>query len=180
MMRRQAVVIAVVIMLAGGGMVAQEALSTQGGRTAGPPVLTPGEIQRWLDAYTVLNAAEQLELSEDRFPEFVARLKALQTVRRHHQQTRQQLLNDLRMLVGRPRTMVKGDEAQVQNRLQALRDLEARTAGELQKTYDGVDELLDPVQRARFRLFEDEMERRKLDLLSRARRLNQARRGGPG
>jgi hypothetical protein len=45
------------------------------------------------------------------------------------------------------------------------------------KAHDAVDELLDARQQARFRVFEEEMERRKFDLLSRARRRVQRGRG---
>ena len=54
-----------------------------------------------------------------------------------------------------------------------------RAAAELRRALDGVDEILTVRQQARFRLFEDQMERRKLDLLMRARQnvRNPARRG---
>jgi hypothetical protein len=41
-----------------------------------------------------------------------------------------------------------------------------------------VDEVLDVRQQARFRMFEDMIERRKLDLLMRARQRAAGRRGG--
>jgi len=60
-------------------------------------------------------------------------------------------------------------EADLRDRLKALQDLDARSAGELQKGYESIDQVLDVRQQARFRVFEEQMERRKLELLMRAR-----------
>ena len=53
--------------------------------------------------------------------------------------------------------------------MKALRDQDAKDAAEIQKAYASIDEVLDVRQQARFRLFEDNMEGKKLDLLMRAR-----------
>ena len=47
----------------------------------------------------------------------------------------------------------------------------------MRKAYDGVDEMLDIRQQARFRLFEEQMEQQKLDLLMRARQMHGPLRG---
>ncbi|MBI3263089.1 MAG: hypothetical protein HYZ58_08055 [Acidobacteria bacterium] len=141
------------------------------------PVFSPGEIQKWFDAYMIVQAQQQLGLSDEQYPKFIIRLKDLHEVRRRSQQGRQQILADLRRMLGRPRAPANPDEAQIRDRLKALQDLESRAAVELRKAYDGIDELLDARQQARFRVFEEEMERRKFDLLSRARRPGQRGRG---
>ena len=51
--------------------------------------ISAGQIQRWFDAYTVLQAQEALRLSEAQYGRFVTRLKALQEIRRRHQQRAQ-------------------------------------------------------------------------------------------
>ena len=51
----------------------------------------------------------------------------------------------------------------------ALRDHDERAAVELRQAYDALDEVLDTRQQARFRMFEEQIEQRKLDLLVRAR-----------
>jgi hypothetical protein len=58
-----------------------------------------------------------------------------------------------------------------------LREQDDRAAVELRQAYDAVDEVLDIRQQARFRIFEEMIERRKLDLLMRAQ--NAAARKGP-
>ena len=55
-----------------------------------------------------------------------------------------------------------------------------RAADELRKAYDALDEVLEPVQQARFRLFEQQVERRQIELLMKAReRAGEAGRQGP-
>jgi len=57
----------------------------------------------------------------------------------------------------------------MREQLKALRDVEVRAADELRKAYDALDETLDPVQQARFRVFEQAVERRQIELLMKAR-----------
>ena len=139
-----------------------------------PPPAQPGpdipanEVQRLFDAWALVQAQDALQLSEAQYGRFVTRLKTLQEVRRKNQQARGKILQDLRRLTGPDVTTI--DEGAIRERLRILRDQEDRTAVELRKAYEAVDELLDIRQQARFRLFEEQVERRKLDLLMRARR----------
>jgi hypothetical protein len=72
------------------------------------------------------------------------------------------------------------DENAVTEQLKALKDADAKTAADVARAYDAIDEVLDVKQRAQFRVFEEMMERQKLDLVTRARQANQAgRRGNP-
>jgi hypothetical protein len=153
--------------------------------TSAQPVLPPGdrpitagEIQRWFEAFTVLQAQKNLDLTEAQYFKFVTRLNALQEARRKHQQAHQQILNELRRLTN-PQTG-SNDEVAIMDRLKALREEDDSAATDLRKAYDGVDETLDARQRARFRLFEDNMEQQKLELLMRARQNARALRGKGG
>ena len=131
------------------------------------PPISAGQIQRWFEAFTVLQAQEALQLSEAQYGRFVTRLKSLQETRRKHQQARNQLLGDLRRLTNSETG--SNDEPAITERLKALRDEDERAAADLKKSYEGVDETLDVRQQARFRLFEEKMEQQKLELLMRAR-----------
>ena len=62
-----------------------------------------------------------------------------------------------------------GDDRGITAAIAALKQQDAKAALELHKAYDVVDEALTLRQRARFRLFEEQMERRKIELLLRAR-----------
>jgi len=179
----RSVVLAAVLSLVGAGSVSA-AQSPQ--PPAEPPALpaTPqaaisaGQIQRWFEAFTVLQAQEALNLSEAQYGRFVTRLKALQDARRKHQVARNQIMADLRKLTN-PQTG-SNDEASLAERLKALRDEDDRTAADLRKAYEGVDETLDTRQQARFRIFEERMEQQKLELLMRTRQNARAAQRGRG
>jgi hypothetical protein len=67
------------------------------------------------------------------------------------------------------------DEANIEQRLQFLAREETRAAAEIQERLKAIDDLLTPTQQARFRLFEETMEQRKLELLMRARQARGSR-----
>lgn len=140
-----------------------------------PATISAPQIQRWFEAFTVLQAQEALQLSESQYGRFVTRLKALQETRRRHQQDRNKILGDMRRLTN-PKTGSQ-DEAQLAERLKALREADDRGAAELKKAYEGVDETLEVRQQARLRVFEERMEQQKLELLMRARQNARAGRG---
>jgi hypothetical protein len=129
--------------------------------------INAGQIQRWFEAFTVLQAQEALQLSEAQYGRFVTRLKALQDTRRRHQLARNQIMGDLRRITN-PQNG-SNDEPSLTERLRALRDDDDRAAVDLKKAYEGVDETLDIRQQARFRIFEERMEQQKLELLMKAR-----------
>lgn len=140
--------------------------------------MTPGEIQRLFDAYLVMEAQAALTLTDQQYPQFLSRLRTLQETRRRSQQERIQLMQQLQRLTN-PRQPNRGDEAQIKERLAALQELESRTAAEMRKAYNALDEVLDVRQQARFRVFEEQIERRKIELLMRARQQNRLNQPGP-
>jgi len=151
------------------------ALAAQGGRlgsrAAVPPdeaTVSPAEIQRMFDSYALMQAQEQLRISDEQFPQFLTRFKALQDVRRRGLVERTRMVQDLRRLVNDP----QADEGQIKDRLKSLDELDARSDGEVRKAYDAINQMLDVRQQAKFRVFEENMERRKLELVTRARQAN--------
>jgi hypothetical protein len=139
--------------------------------------LTPAEVVGMLDAWALVQAQEALQLTDAQYGPFVTRLRKLQETRRRNQQSRNQILQDLRQLAG---TQVSApfDENAIKERLRALREHDDRATAELTQACDALDQVIDVAQQARFRIFEEVIERRKLDLLMRARQ--GARRGGTG
>jgi hypothetical protein len=130
--------------------------------------MRPGEVQRLFDAYVVMQAQDTLTLTEEQYARFLPRLRALHQARRRSQQERQQIINELQRLTN-PRQPKPADEAVLKDRLNALQEVESRGAAEVRKAYTAINEVLDLRQQARFRVFEEQMERRKLELLVRAR-----------
>lgn len=133
--------------------------------------MSPGEIQKLFDAYLVMEAQQALALTDEQYPQFLIRLRALQQTRRRNQQERVQLMGQLHRLTN-VRQNNRSDDGMIQERLTALQELESRTAAETRKAYNALDEVLDVRQQARFRVFEEQIERRKIELLMRARQQN--------
>lgn len=130
--------------------------------------MRPAEIQRLFDAYLVMEAQQALGLSEAQYPTFLTRLRALQDARRRYQVARAQMLAELARMTA-PRAPQPAADAVLRERLTALQELESRSAAESRKAYAELDGVLEPRQQARFRVFEDQIERRKLELMLRAR-----------
>jgi hypothetical protein len=133
-----------------------------------PSVVSPAEIQRMFDAYALVQAQDQLKLGDEQYPRFLSRFKALQEIRRRAQAERGRTIQELRRLALEP----KPDEPLMKDRIKALQDLDVRTAVEIRKAQDAIDQVLDVRQQAQFRGFEELMERRKIELVTRARQNN--------
>ena len=153
-------------------------LSAQARAAQQPPApagVSPAELQRLFDAYVLMQAQEDLSLEDEQYPRFLSRVKVLQDARRRADVERRRIVQELRRLT-QPRAETF-DEARVKDRLKALDDLNARSAVEIQQAQARLDEVLTLRQQARFRIFEEMMEQRKVDLLMRARQQNRARAG---
>jgi Spy/CpxP family protein refolding chaperone len=176
----RAVLAVVVMVLAAAASVpaagesAPGAQSAQGGRRGGEaagaaePGVSPAEVQKMFDAYALMQAQDQLKIADEQFARFLTRYKALQDVRRKAVQEHARLIMELRRLLNAPPV----DEAQLKERMAALQDLEGRSAADIKKAYEAVDQVLEVPQQAKFRVFEELMERRKLELVTRARQAN--------
>ena len=133
-----------------------------------PETMSPGEFNRMFEAYALLQAQNQLKLTDEQYADFIVRLRGLQNARRRHQQSRQRLIQDLRRLTN-PQNATT-DEAAIRTALDGLTREDATAQDEITKALAQVDDVLDVRQRARFRVLEEQLERWKLDLLSRVRR----------
>jgi Spy/CpxP family protein refolding chaperone len=156
-----------ILLLAGAGASAQP---RRGGAAQGAdgPAVTAGEVQKMFDAYALMQAQEQLKIGDEQFTRFLTRFKALQEMRRQAQQERGRIIMNLRRLSNAQAP----DEARIKEGLVALQDLDARVAADAKKAYEAIDQVLDLRQQAQFRVFEEQMERRKLELVMRARQDN--------
>lgn len=128
--------------------------------------MTPLEVQRLFEAFELVRAQEMLDLSEEQYPEFVARFKVLQDTRRGGQQERQRRLRELQRMSNQP----GADESALAEQLLALASHDQEIAQRQRDAIAEIDTLLNVRQQVRFRMFEQAMERRRVDLLMRARR----------
>jgi hypothetical protein len=137
--------------------------------------MPPREVQRLFDAYIAMQAQERLQLSDAQYPTFLPRLKALLDLRRRNLAARRSLVAELGRATAGP-----ADDRTIGEQLSRLRAFEQRSAAELALAYRAIDDVLDLRQQARFRVFEDQVERRKMELLMRAREnIRNRRRAAP-
>jgi hypothetical protein len=164
------------LIAAAGSAYAQDAQAPPGGRgRAGQRAvgLNVAEVERLFDGYVAMQAQDALKLTDAQFPQFLARLRTLQQTRRQHLAARRAIVAELN---GALRATPPADGALAEG-LRRLRELDGKYAEDLRRSYEGVDQVLDVAQQARFRVFEETVERRKFDLMLRARR--SAQQGGP-
>lgn len=165
------IILALVALIVMAGLASAQGRAPRRGSPGAQDGVSPGELQRLFDAYVVMQAQQELQLSDEQYPKFLAKVKALQSARQKGLADRARIIQDLRRLDTAPAL----DENQARTQLRALSDVDARTANEVRDALNGIDEVLDTRQRIRFRIFEEQMERRKVELLMRARQANRAR-----
>jgi hypothetical protein len=68
------------------------------------------------------------------------------------------------------------DDGMLRDALKQLQDIDTRGEADALKAYEAIDQVLDLRQQAKFRVFEEQMERRKLELVTRARQANRLNR----
>jgi hypothetical protein len=176
--RPRAAVVAAQAAQGGGPGAAQSIPPRRGGGRLAPPAgaegVTAAQAEQLFDQFVLRQARLALELAPGQVVPFGRRLEQLQAVRRRGQRRRQQMLNELNQM---SRGAEPADEATLNVKLKALDDLSAAVDQDVRDAYARVEEILDVRQRARFRIFEQRMERQKLDLMARAR--GAARAGAP-
>lgn len=150
--------------------------AAQPGEQEGPPPLAPAEVQRLLDGYALVQAQDFLGLTDAQFTAFLPKLRTLQEIRRRHEVERLRRLQELRRVTNGRAAQQQLSDNDLRERIRGLRELETRALGEIQRAVDDIDQTLDVRQQARFRVFEQEIEQRKLQLLLRARQQNRANR----
>jgi Spy/CpxP family protein refolding chaperone len=140
-----------------------------GARPGGPPSdkLTLDQVQQLLDAFVMGRSQNALDLNDAQVSAFFQRMLKLQSIQRRHRNQRGVALNDLRLLVAP--NAPPADDAAIAAKTKALDDLEAQWSQDERKALADIDEVLTPRQRARFRIFLENMERQKLDFLVKAR-----------
>lgn len=139
----------------------------RGDRTNSQSPHTPqlrDETFRLMDAYVISNFQESLGLSDEQFTKALPLLKKLQSDRRAFAKRRMQALRVLRKSLNSG----SATEAGVAD---LLKDLKKAIADERQATLqnlDVLDEVLTPLQQAKYRVFEAEVDVRLRHLLARS------------
>ena len=118
-----------------------------------------------IDAYIMSNLQESVGLTSDQYVKLLPLVKKLQDERRGFAQRRFRALGELRQGF-RDGAL---NEAQVAERLKELKDIEAQEPGALRQHREAVDAQLSPVQQAKFRVMEMEVEQRIRQVMARVR-----------
>jgi hypothetical protein len=135
--------------------------------------ISPADVQSMFEAMTLLEADRFVMLTADQMPMFVPRLRRLQEARAQHFRRHNRAIAELRVMAN-PQTG-KADDATIDAKLKELDTIEAESLAAVNKAMEAIDQLLSPRQRARFRLLEENIEKKKLDFLTKVR---QTGRGG--
>jgi hypothetical protein len=134
---------------------------------------SPAYIQQLFDAMAMTQAEKFLQLTPENYARFMGPLRRLQEARNQHQRRRLRMFNQLRGLAG---MQGRGDDASIDAVLKQMDTFEAEDQAAIKAAKDEIDRLLTPRQRGRFRLLEDNLEREKLEFLTRVRQNGR----GPG
>ena len=148
------------------GLVAAQEAPGPGGQGPGGPRRGPrDEAFRMIDAYIVSNLQESLELTDDQFVKLLPLVKHLQNDRRALVQRRQQSLMELRRLLASG----GATEPRVSELLRQVKAVEAEEPATLRRDRDAIDAALTPLQQAKFRVLEVEVDRKIRELMNQIR-----------
>lgn len=155
-------------------LVAGLALLTAAGPTQAPappaPRSGPGlEAAKMIDAYIVSNLQESLGLSDEQFVKLLPLVRHLQSERRDFVQRRNKTVRELRRLLNSG----TATEPQVLETLRELKALESDGPWKIQKSLEAIDAALTPLQQAKFRVLEIEVEQKIRELMNQIRRQGQ-------
>ena len=139
----------------------------------GTDPIAPNEVQAMFDTMLIMDAEKFMVLTPEQFPMFVQRVRKLQDVRIQQIRKHNRAFGELRAMSGpqNPRP----DEAAIDAKLKELDAIEVEAANGRAKAMEALDQMLSPLQRARFRLLEDGIEKKKIDFINKVR---QPGRGG--
>lgn len=126
------------------------------------------EAFKMVEAYVVSNLQESLGLTDDQFARLLPHVKRLQKDRRDLAQKRGRALSDLRRLL----ESGAATEPRVGELMKEVKAAEAEQAETVRKDMDAIDGALTPVQQAKFRLLEVEVERKIRALMNDLRTQN--------
>jgi hypothetical protein len=141
---------------------------------AGGPFRPREEAFRMIDAYFVSNLQESLGLTDEQFVRLLPMVKRLQNDRRQLAQRRQRALQEMRKLL----ESGTATEGRLEELLRELKAVEGEQPAVVRRDLEAIDAVLTPVQQAKYRILELEVERKIRDVMTQMR--GQARPPGRG
>lgn len=148
------------------GLLAAAALvHAQAARGPGPGGRPREELFRMIDAYILSNLQESVGLSDEQFVKVLPLVKRLQGDRRSFIERRHEWLLEMRRLLETGRAT----EPRIGELLRDIKGLEADEPGILRRDLDALDAQLTPLQQAKLRVLQAEVEQKIRDLMARVR-----------
>lgn len=136
----------------------------EGGRR--PPGAGPrDDAFRMVDAYIVSNMQESVGLSDEQFVKVLPLVKRFQQERREAADGRRRALREMR-------SMFQAGEAsaeKVAEKLREVKGFEVQEVDQLRRNLEAIDGVLTPVQQAKFRIMQIEVEQKIREILQEAR-----------
>ena len=132
------------------------------------------EAFKLVDAYVVSNLQESLGLTDEQYAKAIPLVKNLQSERRRYLLERNRTVREMRRLLQRG----GAPEAQVLDLLKQLKALDEEGPTRTRKNLEALDAMLSPLQQAKYRVLELEVEQRMRELLNRVRPRGAPRQGG--
>ena len=151
--------LSVVLALGGGLALAQEEPPAGADRPARE------EAFKLVDAYVVSNLQESLGLTDEQYAKAIPLVKKLQAERREYYLERTRALREMRRLLQRG----GATEGQVLARLEQVKALDEDGPLRTRKNLAALDAMLSPLQQAKYRVLELEVEQRMRELMNRVR-----------
>jgi len=124
--------------------------------------MTPQQLQGFIDTWEQIQAIDILKLTAEQSQNFIGRLQRIQAIRRKQMQEHHRLMAEMVLLLNANPAAKPED---IDTHVKALADARETEAADLKKAYLDLDAVLTPWQRGKFRQFEDQVERRKIELL---------------
>ena len=127
----------------------------------------PGRAEafKMVDAYVMSNLQESLGLSDEQFAKAIPLVTKLQTERREYYFERTRKMREMRRLLRQG----GATEAQVLELLGQVKALDADGPARARRDLEALDAVLTPLQQAKFRVLELEVEQRMRELMNRVR-----------
>ena len=166
MIARVVLALALGVGTAGAHALAQEE-EPAGGRTPRE------EAFKMVDAYVVSNLQESLGLTDEQFAKAIPLVKRLQSERRQYLLERTRTVREMRRLLQRG----GATETQVLDLLKQVKTLDSEGPLRTRRNLDALDAMLSPLQQAKYRVLELEVEQRMRELMNRVRPRAQPRQG---
>jgi Spy/CpxP family protein refolding chaperone len=126
------------------------------------------ETFRLMDAYVISNLQESLGLTDDQFARILPLVKRLQSERRDFARKRMQALRSMR----RALNSGSATEATVANLLKDMKDAARDERAATTRNLEALDATLTPLQQAKYRVFEAEVDSRLRRLRTRTQERN--------